>query len=828
MQRVSGSYQSKARSLRPQAPAVLKQKKPSPVPIPTSQSRQNRLQNLTTQLLWRLQQSSPYHSSSSADLVLPALPEASPKSGAPARPGRLLPGLEESRGALYEIGVSDDGTFVGLTADEMEESLTNLRAMAASLGCKVSVLRTVIVGDCEWVENTDAKKTRLPKLRKEQLWVTEALVLPDLDPRRRHTTGILAGVDPLHADPISHEDCGLPTEDTESQTEQLRVSLTGSTTSGKSSLLGTLSTSTLDNGRGKSRLSLLKHRHEIVSGVTSSVAPELIGYRNAAMVEGTTRADTDVINYASGNVSSWNDIHSAAEDGRLVFVTDSAGHPRYRRTIIRNLVSWAPHWTVCCVAADDDEDNGGKIGATATAEEIFGSAGAGVDLSKAHLELCLHLGLSLVVVITKLDLASKSGLRQTLAKVLSTLKAAGRQPIMLSTTSRERLGSHSQSLACSEEDEVRRMLASMGEDVSLVVPIVLTSAVSGTGIGKLHALLRHLPIPPPVQQPMSPEVVSGPSRASPSVLFHIDEIFDLSNTGMGLLQNINSQNADQLLILSGHMKYGELSVGDELHVGPVTPDTSIELTESKNLAGAGTFAGARAKPPPEDSTVLPLQSSSNGSSPPESRHWQLVRVLSLRNLRLPVRRLVAGQVGTISITSVASVGSRRPGWAAASTANLKLRKGMILADFGRPSDVDATPAAHKGFTAIFTHCHPATLVSGALAIVYIASIRASVKVLSVDASEHGDAAAPSDVGDVFDFDDNGVVDDGGVGLSSSPPDSVQLEASFQFVQYHEWVELGTQVLVMPGGSGVAGASERGEKSSVGLEGLVGRITDVVV
>jgi hypothetical protein len=120
-----------------------------PAQAPSSQSRQARLQHLTTQLLWRLQQSSPFHSSSTANLVLPVLPEATPRLSAPAGAAKLLPGLEESQGALYEIGVSDDGTFVGLIEEEMEESLTNLQAMAASLGCVVEVLRKVIVGDCE-------------------------------------------------------------------------------------------------------------------------------------------------------------------------------------------------------------------------------------------------------------------------------------------------------------------------------------------------------------------------------------------------------------------------------------------------------------------------------------------------------------------------------------------------------------------------------------------------------------------------------------------------------------------------------------------------------
>jgi hypothetical protein len=331
---------------------------PGPVLAPTSQYRQNRLEQLTTQLLWRLQQSSPYHASSSGDLVLPRLPEATSTLESPSRPGKLVAGLEESRGALYEIGVSDDGTFVGLTKDEMDESLTNLRAMAASLGCNVKVIRMVMVGDCEWLESPgvterhDSSAGPLPKRstqetrrspssdertktpsRHAQLWVAEALVTPDLSSKET-LDSVGTGID---ARPRNHTNLLNQPEDNMNLVatpvrSQLRITLTGPTTSGKSSLLGTLSTATLDNGRGKSRLSLLKHRHEIVSGVTSSVAQELIGYK-----------DDRVINYASGNVTSWTDIHSSAENGRLVFVSDSAGHPRYRRTTVRGLVGWAPH-----------------------------------------------------------------------------------------------------------------------------------------------------------------------------------------------------------------------------------------------------------------------------------------------------------------------------------------------------------------------------------------------------------------------------------------------------------------------------------------------------
>jgi len=45
--------------------------------------------------------------------------------------------------AMYEIGVMDDGTLVGITQAEMEASLRTLELMAAELGATVMVLRTI-------------------------------------------------------------------------------------------------------------------------------------------------------------------------------------------------------------------------------------------------------------------------------------------------------------------------------------------------------------------------------------------------------------------------------------------------------------------------------------------------------------------------------------------------------------------------------------------------------------------------------------------------------------------------------------------------------------
>ena len=821
VQHVSGSYLSKSRVPHHITEAEIKPTA-TPALAPSSQSRQNRLQHLTTQLLWRLQQSSPYHSSSKSSLVLPVLPETDVELSSSKGPGRLIPGLEESSGALYEIGVSDDGTFVGLTRDELEESLTVLRAMAFSLGCDVQILRVVVVGDCQWTEETQPKKKTASRQKQEKLLVAEVLVAPRLGPSRPSTD--LAARARDNSAFIAAENGATPhqTGEIQSESEQLRVSLTGSTTSGKSSLLGTLSTSTLDNGRGKSRLSLLKHRHEIVSGVTSSLAQELIGYQEMALATNAVGFKTNVINYASGNISSWNDIHAASEHGRLVFLTDSAGHPRYRRTTVRGLVSWAPHWTLCCVAADDGEDSTGRVGATASPSEILGSAGFGVDLSKAHLELCLKLNLPLVIVITKLDIASKVGLRNTLTKVLTTLKAAGRKPAILSTSSDQRSGLQLQSIAKDDEDAARRVIASTPPpEFHLLVPIVLTSAVTGSGIGQLHALLKQLPVK--LGAMVKHADFACQDAAQPSSLFHVDEVFTMPAHP----PSANVESSASAFVLSGYLRYGILEVGNTMLIGPCSPGANAELAESPETHSTRSYPGPvkgspqmaaifhdRQRPSSGDFTGVKCDADASATS---LQTWQEVRVNGLRNLRLPVQRLLAGQVGTVAITYKRLLSCRS---SSSSTASLPLRRGMVMisAPVNRKEE---SCLAFSRFTAVFPQpslpAWPAVLV-----IVYIASIRATAKIVEVRAL----GATPTNE-DTFDFDDHSS-NHSSTTLSQSV-NNQQTEITFEFVTSQEWIEMGTQVLVTPGGGpSLTNQPEQREPRSAGLDGYVGLITQAMV
>ncbi|KAI9868732.1 MAG: hypothetical protein M1813_004583 [Trichoglossum hirsutum] len=930
---VVGSQHSKplSNSLSPEAllvPSVSEGYSASTTP--SNQSRQHRLEQLTTQLLWRLQQSSPYHSFSTSNVVLPALTGSYPPSGATPRLGRLLPGIEESRGAYYEIGVSDDGTLVGLTQDEMDESLGTLRIMATSLGCCVEVLRMIMVGECEWIEelpdpgdgpksassqgrsgespsatSTEQKSTSIQVKRTEKLWVAEAIVKPDFKTTVQDTcaperSAATSTRDTVVKPPLEvGSGVLLSQEGAWSPTGQLRVSLTGATTSGKSSLLGTLTTGTLDNGRGKSRLSLLKHRHELASGVTSSVAQELIGYRAAAPQDrsvSSARADIEVVNYASGNVSSWTDIHASSVNGRLVLLSDCAGHPRYRRTTVRGLVGWAPHWVALCVAADE---SGGSIGeniALPSVRDAPGIAGVGLDLMEAHLELCLQLSLPLVVVVTKLDLASKTGLKNTLAKVLSALKAAGRRPIILPAGGSQTNGDVDTNLVSIEDaSEVEKALTAIRSDQSGgIVPIVLTSAVKGIGIGKVHALLHGLPAPE-YSVRITPQGLIGKVQHQPSKLFHIEEIFAFPKAQIPTA-NERTETEDTSLVLSGHLRYGQISLGEELTLGPFETRSSSEGSyplDSQRMAGAGrspvcdtsgnnaSDPGRGTRPSAADPTK-PLAHRRLDSAELETE-WVSVRVVSIRNLRLPVRHLLAGQTGTIGVVfslpaEGPSLGRCTPRFAEnsgvnqrgltvgrvsispraeidkaaptpedrairippgegngryragllssspripSSVSNLKIRKGMVLLGFGPEiENTKEAPVSYGGFVAHFSEVEPVSVTVGALVVVYIASVRASARVVHLSRPlPH--SALDAETGDVFGFDHD-------TGGEATADRSSVTEVLFHFTSSREWVELGREVLVMPGGGpGLYGSSERGEKGVGGLEGFVGEIVEVM-
>lgn len=103
----------------------------------------------------------------------------------------------------------------------------------------------------------------------------------------------------------------------------IRVAVVGNVDAGKSTMIGTLTSSMLDDGRGSSRTSIMKHRHEIESGRTSTASTHLMGFRST----GQAVAGKDTMR---SRRKSEDEV--ARESYRIITLMDLAGHEKYLKT----------------------------------------------------------------------------------------------------------------------------------------------------------------------------------------------------------------------------------------------------------------------------------------------------------------------------------------------------------------------------------------------------------------------------------------------------------------------------------------------------------------
>ena len=399
---------------------------------------------------------------------------------------------------------------------------------------------------------------------------------------------------------------------------------------------------------------------------------------------------------------------------------------------------------------------------------------------------------------------------------MSILKSSARQPAVLPTDDQE---PSLQALTKEDEDFVLQTITSVTtKDAGLLVPIVFTSAVTGKGISKLHTLLRHLPIPRVVDN--NHGFSSQIKMSSPTVLFHIDEVFTMGDSQSQF--SSTRRNSAQGVILSGHLRYGTLVVGDELLVGPFTSDAAVTDEERREIYPALSFPGQvdgnLQKQPVRRSEHRPASGEfavaahdfEKSSSPVPG--WHRLHITSLRNLRLPVRNLLAGQVGTVGIT----FGNLEAMADFTSISNSRIRKGMVLINMAGGFHNHSLPL-YRGFNAVFQERRARSMIPGTLVIIYIASIRAAAKILAVQPY-----AKMTSHDNPFDVDS----DTNGCGESNSTLEREQ-EMTFQFMASREWIELGTQVLIMPAGGLSIDRAGGADNVGAGLEGLVGRISQTL-
>jgi len=196
--------------------------------------------------------------------------------------------LKEGDGeAIYELGVNDDGSMMGLDASELAETMTTMYEMTRSIGASLFILND----RCVFGKPEDASCRR----------VVEVLIKL------------------------------LPSEQSFAD---MRIALLGSAGCGKSTLCGVLTQGTLDNGNGKTRLNLLRYLHEIRSGKTSAVTMDCFGFSK----------DGNMLNYKEGDLK--NILEQAT---KLVTLIDLAGDHRFLKTTIYGLSGYSPHYCALLV-----------------------------------------------------------------------------------------------------------------------------------------------------------------------------------------------------------------------------------------------------------------------------------------------------------------------------------------------------------------------------------------------------------------------------------------------------------------------------------------------
>ncbi|KAH8719806.1 GTP-binding protein 1 [Beauveria bassiana] len=167
---------------------------------------------------------------------------------------------------------------------------------------------------------------------------------------------------------------------------------------------GVLVKGDLDDGRGKARVNLFRHKHEMESGRTSSVGMEILGFDAAGKV---VTSDTP------GRKLSWEEI--GKRSAKVITFTDLAGHEKYLRTTVFGMLSSSPNYCVLMVAANH--------GLTA--------------MSKEHLGIALALNVPVMVIITKIDICPPHVLAESVKQITGIMKSPGARKIPTFINSRE-------------------------------------------------------------------------------------------------------------------------------------------------------------------------------------------------------------------------------------------------------------------------------------------------------------------------------------------------------------------------------------------------------
>lgn len=223
----------------------------------------------------------------------------------------------------------------------------------------------------------------------------------------------------------------------------------------------------LDNGRGRARLQMFRHFHEIKSGRTSCISHELLGFDELG----------NVINYKHNEMMKSEEIIEMSS--KLISFMDLAGHRRYMRTTIQAVSGYCPHYSALVIAS-------GNLN----------------SMTFENLQIIKAFKIPFFVVLTKIDLVSpESG---TLKQLQQLLNEVDRSKTLLVIGSMNDF----------------RLLQDEGHQY---VPVFCLSNVTGAGMDFMQKYLFMLT--PKINESEQQRLDEEPTE------FHVDEIFQVQGVG---------------------------------------------------------------------------------------------------------------------------------------------------------------------------------------------------------------------------------------------------------------------------------------------------------
>lgn len=231
--------------------------------------------------------------------------------------------------------------------------------------------------------------------------------------------------------------------------DELKVVVCGPVDAGKSSLIGVLNNGVLDDGRGSSRNTVLKHHHEISSGRTSNISVNVYEYKN----------NNNKLNLVKNNKIVKTMEKDYLVKNRVVNLIDLAGHEKYLKTTVYGMLAYYPNYGIVVIGAN--------TGIT--------------KLTKEHLGIMLYLNIPFSIVVTKVDVTPKNVYLDLMRKLTKLLKGIKKNLHFVNKNS--------------GDSDMKKYIDSLREEKeNNIIPVITVSNKTGINIDNLHYMLSNVKI----------------------------------------------------------------------------------------------------------------------------------------------------------------------------------------------------------------------------------------------------------------------------------------------------------------------------------------------